>query len=281
MPETLPSSPKWNFSPGLYDVHAHLADLRLQATLPQILLRCATELQAVLVNAAKVSEWDTVLELSENPGIYAALGVHPFYLKERPQDCFHQLRKKLLHPPQNSKVLAIGEIGLDFWNGRDDAEDQLAALSEQLLIAQQLQLPVILHNRKAWPDFFALLKRLRITTLRGVCHHFNASAEIARQALDYGLFLSFCGPLTWPESKRLHKLAATVPLDRILVETDCPDLPPQSCRGAESRPWMVAEIMGTIAGLRKISMEKLAEQIAANWTTLFCQTCKQTTLKVL
>ena len=270
MPETLPKSSGWNFLPGFYDVHAHLADPRLQATLPEILLRCATELRAVLVNAAKVSEWDTVLELSKEPGIYAALGVHPFYLKERQRDCFNQLREKLLHPPQNSKVLAIGEIGLDFWNGRNDAEDQLSALSEQLLIAQQLQLPVILHNRKAWPDFFALLKSLRISTLRGVCHHFNASEEIARQALDYGLFLSFCGPLTWPESKRLHKLASTVPLDRILVETDCPDLPPQSSRGAESRPWMVAEVMSSIAGLRKISMEELAEQIAINWATLFC-----------
>lgn len=281
MPASLPKQLRWDFPPGLYDIHAHLADPRLQATLPEIVLRCESEMQAVLVNAARVSEWDTVLMLAQKPGLYAALGLHPFFLKERQPDCFTQLREKLLHPPQNSKVLAIGEIGLDFWNGRDDADDQWNALSEQLLIAQQLQLPVILHNRKAWPDFFALLKNLRISTLRGVCHHFNGSAEIARQALDHGLFLSFCGPLTWPESKRLHQLASMVPLDRILVETDCPDLPPQSCRGAESRPWMVAEVMTTLAELRKIPFENLAEQITKNWTTLFCQTCKRSAPEVL
>lgn len=281
MPESVIKYSKWNFRPGLYDVHAHLADLRLREILPEILLRCEHEMQAVLVNAAKVSEWDTVLQLAETPGIFAALGLHPFFLKERTPDCFTQLREKLLQSPQNSKVLAIGEIGLDFWNGRDDIDEQENALSEQLLIAQQLQLPVILHNRKAWPDFFALLKNLRITTLSGVCHHFNASEKIARQALDHGLFLSFCGPLTWPESKRLHKLASLVPLDRILVETDCPDLPPQSCRGTQSRPWMVAEVMTTLAELRQIPMEQLAEQIAANWTALFCQTCKASAPEVL
>ena len=281
MPETVLKHPGGNFQPGLYDVHAHLADSRLRETLPDILLRCASEMQAVLVNTARASEWDTVLQLAQQPGIYAALGQHPFFLKERQPDCFMQLRKKLLHPPQNSKVLAVGEIGLDFWNGRDAADEQLNALSEQLLIAQQLQLPVILHNRKAWPDFFALLKNLRISTLRGVCHHFNASAEIASQALDHGLFLSFCGPLTWPESKRLHKLAQYVPLDRILVETDCPDLPPQSFRGTQSRPWMVAEVMTTLAELRQIPMKKLAEQIAANWTALFSRTCKRPAPEVL
>ncbi len=281
MTEPLPTHPEWTFHPGLYDVHAHLADPRLHKNLPEILLRCENGMQAVLVNAARITEWDEVLQLAQNPHIFAALGLHPFFLRERHTGCFMHLREKLLHPPQNSKVLAVGEIGLDFWNGRGDAEDQLNALSEQLLIAQQLQLPVILHNRKAWPDFFALLNNLRISELRGVCHHFNASAEIARQALDHGLFLSFCGPLTWPESKRLHKLASMIPLDRILVETDCPDLPPQSCRGAESRPWMVAEVMDTLAELRKIPPKKLADQIAANWTTLFCHTCKHPAPEVL
>ncbi len=281
MPDTVLKQPGWNFVPGLYDVHAHLADPRLRETLPEILMRCENVMQAVLVNAARVSEWDTVLQLAQKPHIFAALGLHPFFLKEHHPDCFTQLRQKLQHPPAQSKVLAVGEIGLDFWNGRDDADDQWDALSEQLLIAQQLQLPVILHNRKAWPEFFALLKNLRISTLRGVCHHFNASAEIAGQALDHGLFLSFCGPLTWPESKRLHKLAVMVPLDRILVETDSPDLPPQSCRGTQSRPWMVAEVMKTLAQLRQIPIEKLAEQIAENWTALFSQTCKRPVPEVL
>jgi TatD DNase family protein len=274
MPESLPKADKCVFSSGLYDVHAHLADERLRGELPEILHRCEHEMQAVLVNAAKFSEWDLILRLAQKPRIFAALGLHPFFLDERPTGYLSLLRQKLLSPPSKSKVIAIGEIGLDFWQGRENSDEQMAILSEQLLLAQQLNLPVILHNRKAWPDFFALLKNLRLSTLRGVCHHFNASPEIASQALEYGLYLSFCGPLTWPESRRLHKLASLAPLDRILVETDCPDLPPQSSRGKQSRPWMVAEVMDKIAQLQNIPKEKLAGQIAANWTALFKPTCK-------
>jgi TatD DNase family protein len=281
MPESLPKPGKCDFSPGLYDVHAHLADERLRAELPGILLRCEHEMQAVLVNAARFSEWDLVLRLAQRPRFFAALGLHPFFLDERPTDYLSLLRQKLLSPPPGSKILAIGEIGLDFWQGRGNSEEQIAVLSEQLLLAQQLNLPVILHNRKSWPDFFALLKNLRISTLRGVCHHFNASPEIARQALERGLYLSFCGPLTWPESRRLHKLATLAPLDRILVETDCPDLPPQSNRGGGSRPWMVAEVISKIAQLQNISWQKLAAQIALNWTTLFRQTCKPLSMELL
>lgn len=277
----MPKPLDWNFSPGLYDVHAHLADERLSKELPDILLRCELEMQAVLVNAARFSEWDMLLRMAQKPRIFAALGLHPFFLAERPPEYLEILRQKLLHPPANSKILAIGEIGLDFWQGRDNSEEQMHVFSEQLLLAQKLQLPVILHNRKAWPDFFALLKNLRISTLRGVCHHFNASPEIARQALEYGLYLSFCGPVTWPEARRLHKLASLAPLDRILVETDCPDLPPQSNRNGQSRPWMVAEVMQKIAQLQNISSEKLAVQIADNWTSLFCQACKPPLAEIL
>ena len=281
MLESLPKAGKYGFSPGLYDVHAHLADARLRPELPGIILRCQQEMQAVLVNAARFSEWDLVLRLAQSPCVFAALGLHPFFLDEAPADYLALLHQKLLSPALENKIIAIGEIGLDFWHGRENSAKQIAIFSEQLLLAQQLKLPVILHNRKAWPDFFAVLKNLRLSSLRGVCHHFNASPEIARQALEHGLYLSFCGPLTWPESRRLHKLAGLVPLDRILVETDCPDLPPQSSRGGQSRPWMVAEIMDKIAQLQNIPKQKLAAQIASNWTSLFDSTCKAPSSELL
>ncbi|MFA6929840.1 MAG: TatD family hydrolase [Lentisphaeria bacterium] len=269
--------PEFPFPPGLYDIHAHLADQRLRPVLPEILQRCEACMQAVLVNAAQVDEWDTVLELAQHPKLYAALGVHPFFSQNWQAGTLALLEEKLLHAPPPAKILAIGEIGLDFQNGREHASAQRRALSEQLLLAQRLQLPVILHNRKSWPDFFSLLKELHLPLLTGVCHHFNASPEIARQALDHGLYLSFCGPLTWPESHRLQQLACYPPLDRILAETDCPDLPPQSCRNGESRPWMVTEVIHKIAELRGLRAADMQIQIAANWQSLFSKqnkTCK-------
>ncbi|NMA42724.1 MAG: TatD family hydrolase [Oligosphaeraceae bacterium] len=257
------------FVPGLYDVHAHLADSRLSAELPAILQRCADEMQAVLVNAARQPEWQKVLEIAQKPGMYAALGLHPFFLHEASDDWLAQLEKLVAAELQSGKLIAIGEIGLDCWDGRKQIEQQKNFLRLQLELAHKFSLPVILHNRRAWPDFFGLLKELRCSRLLGVCHHFNASRQIAKQALDLGLYISFCGPLTYTQSNRLRELAKYIPADRLLVETDCPDLPPQSQRGAQSRPWMVEEIMHCITELRRVSMSTLQEQIADNWQSLF------------
>ncbi|MFA6724772.1 MAG: TatD family hydrolase [Lentisphaeria bacterium] len=259
------------FTPGFYDVHAHLADARLDSELPDILRRCASEMQAVLVNAARQSEWQKVLEIAKHPRMYAALGLHPFFLHEASADSLAQLERLLESEKQSGRLLALGEIGLDCWEGREELERQKNFLRAQLELAGKFSLPVILHNRKAWPDFFGLLKELRLASLSGVCHHFSASRQICRQALDLGLYISFCGPLTYPQSNRLRELAKYVPAERLLVETDCPDLPPQSQRGAQSRPWMVEEIMRCLAEQRNISMFALQEQIAVNWQSLFVE----------
>ncbi|NLZ63717.1 MAG: TatD family hydrolase [Lentisphaerae bacterium] len=258
------------FLPGLYDIHAHLADTRLQEHRDSILKECQNNLQGVLANAAHISEWPEIIRMARQPGIYGALGCHPFFCREWQENTLSELEQSIRTARANgSKIIACGEIGLDFWNGREDAGLQRQIFSQQLLLARELSLPVILHNRKAWPDFFALLRELRFDTLPGVCHHFNASREIARQALDCGLFLSFCGPLTYPEARKLHDLARYVPLDRLLLETDCPDLPPQSKRGSLSTPQDVAETTVFLARLRGCTPELLAAQQARNWQTLF------------
>ncbi len=257
------------FLPGLYDIHAHLADARLSECITRIQTDCQEQMQGVLVNAARVSEWPEVTRLAAQEKLYGALGCHPFFVADWQENSPAELRRAITAAPAASKIIAIGEIGLDFWEGRGAAAKQQTAFSEQLLLAQSLSLPVILHNRKAWPDFFALLKDLRITRLHGVCHHFNASREIARQALERGLFLSFCGPLTYPNAHNLHDLARYVPLEQLLVETDCPDLPPQSKRGGLSLPTDVEEIIVFLAQLRGITTDKITAQLAKNWQRLF------------
>ena len=255
----------------LYDVHAHLADPRLAPMLPQLIADCAARgVKGIPANAARRDEWAAVTALSARHDIvYAALGVHPFFLADWHENSAAELRQAIAAPPLGAKIIAVGEIGLDFLSHRDSADKQIAALTQQLLIAHDFDLPVCLHNRKAWPDFFALLKELRISTLRGYCHHFGASRDIARKVLDLGLHLSFCSPIANPRSRRLRDAALYAPLNRILSETDCPDLPaPQYC-GELSRPWQVHAVVQAIAEVKKLPPEAIAAAIAENWQRLF------------
>jgi len=253
---------------GIYDCHAHLADPRLAAGLPQLLARSrAHGLQGVLATAARLREWPVIAELARRePGVLGAVGLHPFFLDAWTPGLPAELRTRLLAGP---RLRAVGEIGLDFWQGRQDRERQLEAFTAQLAVACELRRPVVLHNRRSWPDFFAVWRGLRTPPPGGVLHHFTGSREIARQALDLGLHLSFCGPLTWPQSRRLKEVAAWAPLDRLLTETDAPDLPAEPYRGSLSEPWQAGAVLAELARLKQQPLETLADAVATNFTTLF------------
>jgi len=246
-----------------YDIHAHLADGRLTTRLAEVLAESRRHgVAGVLAAAARASEWDTIAALSRHEGVFGALGVHPFFPEQWDAGCAGRLRAAVRACPG---IRAVGEIGLDFYDGRGSEARQREVFEEQLRLARELGLAVILHNRKAWPEFFETVRRLRLTPLRGVCHHFSATIEVARQALDCGLHLSFCGPVTYPHSRRLREAARYVPSDRLLTETDAPDLPPWGHRGELSLPWHVAEVLGTLAELRGTPEEELAAQVEANF----------------
>ena len=250
----------------LYDAHAHLADSRLQDSIHEILQDCrAHGVKGILANAAHLSEWQAIAKLSEQPDIHPALGLHPFFIDEWTDNCPTRLEQALRDTPTAS----VGEIGLDAWSSRDDLPKQKEILAAQLLVAKKHHRFVSLHNRRTWSDFFELLKELHITELHGICHHFTGSPEIARKLLDLGLYLSFCGPVTYPDARRIHAAAVFAPSDRILSETDCPDLPPLPCKGQLSRPWHVQFVVETLAALRHVSTPLMAEQIEQNWLSLF------------
>ncbi len=257
--------------PHYYDIHAHLADPRIAAELPLILRDCqARGVRGILANAARVDEWPTIVTLAREPGVYGALGLHPFFLDEWTDALPAQLRATLAAAPG---LRAIGEIGLDFWPATlaepaCSRERQVTAFTAQLALACELGRPVLLHNRKSWPEFFEIWKSTAAGRIAGVCHHFTGSREIARQALDLGLYLSFCGPLTWPQSRRLRETAAYVPLDRLLTETDTPDLPAAPYRGGFSYPWQVAAIVAEIARLKSVPEDAVAAAVAENFHTV-------------
>jgi TatD DNase family protein len=251
----------------LYDAHAHLADSRLDPTLETVLdAAAAAGVAGILACAARLEEWETVTAISRRAPDLGALGVHPFFAQTAPADLDSHLRLSLAAHP---RLVAVGEIGLDFWDGRDDVALQEAVLNTQLTVAQALHLPVILHNRHSWGDFFKLLHRAGIVDLRGVCHCFSGSSEVARAVLDRGLLVSFCGPITYPQARRLREAVAYVPLDRILTETDCPDLPAQAVAPGFSLPQHVGYVLEAIAEIKQLPVSAVAAQVEANYLALF------------
>lgn len=252
-------------SPRYYDIHAHLADSRIAAELPDMLATSrAHGVAGILANAARLEEWPRIIELCREPGVHGALGLHPFFVDEWHSGVPDELRQRLdAHP----EIRAVGEIGLDFADGRADESRQREAFAAQLAVACERQKPVILHNRRSWPEFLALWQASGATRqgLRGVCHHFNGSRELARQLLDLGLSLSFCGPLTYANASRLKEAAAYVPLERLLTETDCPDLPAAAYRGGWSVPWHVQAIVSEIGRLKGISETAVADAVERNY----------------
>jgi len=249
-----------------YDAHAHLADSRVAAIFPAIMATARQQQVAgIIVTPARRHEWNLVLGMRHEPEIHIALGVHPGFLSNWSQATLCELQQHLQTTPE---ICAIGEIGLDFTDGRQQQALQIQAFEQQLQLAVDAAKPVILHNRKSWNEFFAIWHRLADGHIAGVCHHFTGSKQIAREALDAGLYLSFCGPLTYTNACRIKAAAAYAPRQRILCESDTPDLPIAAELGAESRPQHVAAIVAELARLQNIEPAAMAEQIEANFHRL-------------
>ena len=266
-----------SLSPMLCDCHAHLADERIFSERHALLADCREHgLVGVLANAAQWAEWPRILQLcQEEEGVLGALGIHPFWPEQWSKETEAALLQILSDPKQRKFIRAVGEIGLDYWNGRGNAPLQQAVFARQLEIAVQYDLPVSLHNRKSWEDFFGIVRDLRIDGLRGFCHNFTAGTDLARRVLDLGLHLSFCSPVTNPEASRCRASAAYAPANRILTETDCPDLPAKAVVMAagdsapQSRPWHVSLVLDSLAEIRQTTPDILAQTVHSTWQELF------------
>ena len=249
------------------DCHAHLADMRIWDARESWLAECRSHgLVGALANAAQFDEWPRVMQLAkETIEILPALGIHPFWPEQWTAEAKAELEQHL----RANDIAAVGEIGLDFWNGRENQAIQERTFAEQLQLTVQYHKPACIHNRKSWQEFFGILKDLSINELSGYCHNFTGSRETARQILDRGLHISFCSPVTYPEAERLRHVSAYIPVEQLLVETDAPDLPQMPYRGQFSYPWQTSGIIEALAEARQMSPDALAEQILHNYITLF------------
>jgi TatD DNase family protein len=251
----------------LVDSHAHVQARQFDADRAQVLAAAlAAGIGQVVVPGTDLeSSRQAVALAAACPNrVFAAVGTHPHDADTLTGEVL-AAERELIHSPG---VVAIGEIGLDYYRNLSPQDAQRRALVAQLDLARALDLPVILHNRDSHADMIAHL-RAHGQGLHGVFHCFIGDQAMARDALDLGFYLSFAGPVTYPKNTELAEVAAWAPLDRILVETDCPYLAPQPFRGKRNEPRHLALVAEHIAGLRGLSLDALATATTHNAMTLF------------
>jgi TatD DNase family protein len=196
--------------------------------------------------------------------VYAAVGVHPHDVKGINEKTYDEIRKLASQP----KVVAYGEIGLDFFRNRSPQEVQIRCFGEQLELAAELGLPVIIHDRDAHEKTLAMLSGWT-GSKGGVIHCFSGDAAMARKCLDMGFYLSISGPITYPKSDNLLEVVRMVPLDRLLVETDAPYLSPQPHRGHRNEPAYVAYTAKKVSEIKSLPFETIASATSGNARAVF------------
>ena len=240
----------------LADTHAHLSDECFDADRQAVLerARAAGVVLVVDVGADLASSRKAVTLANENGAVWAAVGVHVHEASGFGESALATLRE-LASSPQ---VVAIGEIGLDFYRDLSPRQSQLHALEMQLALASDLGKPVLIHCRDAYPQVLESIGHWQ-GRIRGVLHCFSGTEETLYQALDQGLFISLAGPVTYERAEHVRTIARLVPTERLLLETDCPYLAPVPKRGKRNEPLYLTYVLEAIARVRGVPTEDLAE----------------------
>jgi TatD DNase family protein len=248
------------------DTHAHLEMEAFDSDREEVLKRAAEAgLTAIVTDGTTLTDCEKAVALARRyPPVYAAVGIHPHEVKGIDAETYDALRVLA----RQDKVVAIGEIGLDFFYNLSPQEVQLRRFAEQLDLAEELDMPVIIHDREAHAETLRIL-RLRKGRLRGVLHCFSGDQTMARECLEVGFYLSVAGPVTYRKADQLREVARNVPLDRLLIETDAPYLAPQPHRGKRNEPAYVVETAGCLAEIRGLPVGELIRLTAANARRLF------------
>ena len=251
----------------LIDTHSHINSEKLDELRPEILKNLKTgRVQRVICPSFSLESSRTSLDMSQaSPRVWAALGVHP----ENCQDYDKATHLWLDENLSNPKVVAVGEIGLDYHYGADDYKEQRAVFEDQIRLAHQHDLPIVFHMRDAWEDSLSMLKEFRSEIKRGVVHCFDGDRAVAEKILELGYYISFTGLITYRGRDELREVVKIMPKDKLMVETDAPYLAPQAFRGKVNRPEYVSEVADMVAALWGISSETVDEITTKNAFSFF------------
>jgi TatD DNase family protein len=240
----------------IFDTHPHLIEEDFDDDLDEVILRARSADVNHILNVSYDGESSVkgVDLANKEDGIYTSIGIHPHWAEELNDEVLEDLF--LL--AKKEKVLAIGEIGLDYYKSTSSREIQQKAFLAQIELANSLDLPVLIHDRDAHGDLFELIKNNR-PKRGGILHCFSGSLELAQEGIKLGFYISFAGPLTFKNSRRLPEIAVKIPLEKIVIETDSPYLAPEPLRGRRNEPAYVVYVLEKLAELRQKNNTEMAE----------------------
>jgi TatD DNase family protein len=248
----------------IIETHAHLMFPEFEGEIAELIKRAKENGVEKIVNIGCGPEsWKQAIEmLEEDDCLYASLGMHPYEAEFVNDDLIDEWRALI---SGNKRIVAIGECGLDYFKSQIPKDVQKSAFCKQLKLAQELSMPVIVHNREADEDSLEILEEFRVDgkPLKAAFHCYGSDLDFAQQLWDKGYMTSFTGIVTYPNARNLHEVVREVPMDMFMVETDCPYLAPQKYRGERNEPSYVVEVVREIAKLKGISykeIEKAAEE---------------------
>jgi TatD DNase family protein len=252
----------------LVDSHCHLDFPHLSEQMEDVLARAADAGVGTMVTiCTRVRRFEQILAIAEaHDNIWCSVGTHPHYADEERDIPVEQIVELARHP----KVVAIGEAGLDYFRDNAPRDDQERGFRNHIAAARETGLPLVIHTRAADDDTAAILEdEMAKGAFSAVLHCFTAGPELARRGVELGLYVSFSGVLTFKKSDELRAIAAEVPDDRVLVETDAPYLAPEPMRGKKNEPAWVAHTASKLAEVKSLSEQEIADVTTANFHRLF------------
>ena len=249
----------------LVDTHSHFDAPEFDADRDAVLARArAAGVTRQIVPAVDAAGWPKLRGIcAAEPGLFPAYGLHPMYLREHRPEHLQTLGEWI----ERERPVAVGECGLDFFVEDLDSAQQSLYFDGQLRLARDFALPVVVHARRAVDQVMAAIRRFG--PLRGVVHSYSGSADQARRLYDLGFLIGLGGPVTYERANRLRTLAATLPIECLLLETDAPDQPDSGHRGQRNEPARLTTVRDTIAALRGVEPEVVARATTANAERLF------------
>ncbi len=252
----------------LVDTHAHLHVPEFAGDLDDVLARAraAGVVSFVTIGTDRETNAAAVALAERRPEVHATVGVHPHDAAEATDADFAEMERLAR---DSARVVALGEMGLDFFRNLSPPAIQARVFRRQLDMARRVGKPVVIHCRDAHAETLAILAEARVEEIGGVMHCFSGDLDVARRCLDLGLYLSLAGPVTYKNARALPDVARLAPADRIVIETDCPFLPPQPHRGQRNEPAYLALTAARVAELRGVAPEALAETLSDNAARLF------------
>ncbi len=250
----------------IFDSHTHLSDDKFKHDMRDVIDRAdRCGVKKMIAVADNISSSSAVVLLSgEYPDIYPTAGIHPHYACSATEAQLNALRDFVRNHPE---VVAVGECGLDFYYGKESKQEQVTLFRYQLELAQEFDLPVIVHCRNAEDTILPLLKEYK--SVRGVFHCFSGDKIFCTHVIDLGYYVSFSGIVTFKNAGQVKEAVSIVPSDKLLVETDCPYIAPIGFRGKRNEPSFITVTVEHLADLRNTSFDSIAEVTAENTHKLF------------